>query len=173
LLITADEHNGLSLLMRYLGSRYVQHVNYVSRRTGTLWEGRFRSSLIDTERYLLACYRYIELNPVRARMVQRPGDYSWSSYRRHAEGHRDDLIQDHAVYIALGMTESERAMAYRALLGRPLSGELVDEISASVNGGLVLGDERFKDEVERVAARRVRPGRSGRPKKAAMCDAGI
>ena len=112
LLATPEDDEGLSHMMRYLGSRYVQYVNYVYRRSGTLWEGRFKSSLIDSDRYLLACYRYIELNPVCAGMAVAPADYKWSSYGAHALGRTDDLLRDHSCYLALGVNGEERQQAY-------------------------------------------------------------
>lgn len=165
LLVSPAGEEALSLLMRYLGSRYVQYVNCVYQRTGTLWEGRFKSSLIDSARYLLTCYRYIELNPVRARMAASPTDYPWSSYRYHAEGCVNEVIQDHRLYLELGATQIERQLAYRELFRHQLDDKELAEIRTSVNGGLVLGEERFKDEIEGVVARRVRPGRGGRPRK--------
>ena len=115
LLTTPADDESLPSMMRYLGSRYVQYVNYTYKRSGTLWEGRYKSSLIDSERYLLTCYRYIELNPVRAGMVKGAGDYKWSSYAAHALGQANELIQDHSCYLALGQTEETRRTAYQAL----------------------------------------------------------
>jgi len=165
LLVSPGTEDGLSLMMRYVGSRYVQYVNYVYDRTGTLWEGRFRSSLIESERYLLTCYRYIESSPVRARIVGSPGQYPWSSYAHHAAGREDRVVRDHPIYVALGTTPYERQRAYRELFRQPLDSEELEEIRASVNEGLVLGGDRFKDAIERAAARRVRPGNGGRPRK--------
>ncbi len=165
LLVSPAGEDALSLMMRYLGSRYVQYVNHAYRRTGTLWEGRFKSSLIDSERYLLTCYRYIELNPVRARMVASPSDYRWSSYGYHAEGREDPMIQDHRLFLELGTSNPQRQHAYRELFCHHLDDKDLAQIRTSVNGGLVLGEERFKDEIEGMVARRVRPGQSGRPRK--------
>jgi putative transposase len=165
LLATPKDDAGLSRMMRYLGSRYVQYVNYVYRRSGTLWEGRFKSSLIDSDRYLLTCYRYIELNPVRAGMVVAPIDYKWSSYGAHAFGRLDDLLQDHACYLALGENGEARQEAYRELFRHHVDEVSLKAIRESVNSGFALGDERFKDQVEAVLARSVRAGKPGRPKK--------
>lgn len=162
LLLTPANEDGLSKLMRYLGSRYVQYVNFVYRRRGTLWEGRFKSSMIDAESYLLRCYRYIELNPVRAEMVRRPEDYCWSSYAYHALGKTDPLIADHPLYQALGVTEEARRMAYRELFRHELDQDTLVEIRDSLNQGLALGVERFKDEIEAVVARSARAGKPGR-----------
>ena len=113
---------------RGLGSRYVQYVNYTYKRSGTLWEGRYKSSLIDSERYLLTCYRYIELNPVRAGMVKGAGDYKWSSYATHALGQTNELIQDHSCYLALGATEESRRTAYQALFRHQVDEETLTGI---------------------------------------------
>ena len=162
LLVTPASEDGLSRLMRYLGSRYVQYVNFVYKRRGTLWEGRFRSSLTQSEDYVLACYRYIELNPVRANMVEQPQDYRWTSYAHHALGQPDDLIDDHPLYLALGETAETRREAYRALFRYQLDDADITEIRDSLNKGLAVGAERFKDQIETVLARSVRPGQAGR-----------
>ncbi len=164
LLLTPANEEGLSKLMRYLGSRYVQYVNYVYRRRGTLWDGRFKSCMVDAESYLLRCYRYIELNPVRASMVERPEDYRWSSYACHAHGKADALIQYHPLYQALGTTDEMRQQAYRELFQYELDRDALTEIRGSLNKGLALGAERFKDEVEAAVARSVRAGKPGRRK---------
>lgn len=172
LLATPGDDEGPSHMMRYLGSRYVQHVNYVYRRSGTLWEGRFKSSLIDSNRFLLTCYRYIELNPARAGMVAAPADYKWSSYGAHAHGRPDDLLRDHSCYLALGVNSEERQQAYRELFRHPVDDVSLKAIRESVNSGLALGGERFKDQIETVLTRSVRAGKPGRPKKKGV-DAGI
>ena len=166
LLVTPDTADALSLMMRSLGSRYVQYVNHVHRRTGTLWEGRFRSSVIDSKRYLLTCYRYIELDPIRLGLVTDPGNYPWSSYDCHALGVANAMVRDHPIYLGLGATREERARAYRELFRRPIDEREIAEIRTSWKTGLVLGGDTFKDEIERVVARPVRLGKSGRPSKA-------
>jgi putative transposase len=165
LLMTPRQSDSLAKVMQSIGRRYVQYINTTYQRTGTLWEGRYRASLVEAGEYLLACYRYIELNPVRAGMVQDPVEYSWSSYRRHALGQSDSVITDHALYLALGSTARERCMAYRVLAQDHLHASLLQEIRATLHQGRVLGTERFKDAIETVVARRVRPGRAGRPRK--------
>jgi putative transposase len=161
LLVTPANEDGLSRPMRFLGSRYVQYVNFVYRRRGTLWEGRFKSSLVDQEQYLLTCYRYIELNPVRANMVGQPQDYRWSSYASHALGKPDDLIDDHPLYLVLGNAAEKRSAAYRALFRYQLDEAAVMEIRESLNKGLAVGAERFKDQIDGAVARSVRPGQAG------------
>lgn len=151
--------------MRYLGSRYVQYVNHVYRRSGTLWEGRYKSSLIDSEGYLLTCYRYIELNPVRAGMEEDASRYRWSSYGAHALGQPDELIHDHSCYIALGATDETRQAAYRELFHHQVDETSLKAIREAVNSGAALGSERFKDEIEATLARSVRLGTPGRPRK--------
>src|SRR5210317_680022 len=105
LLITPERKDSAALLMKHLGQRYVQYINRTYKRSGTLWEGRFRSCLAQSEGYALACYRYIELNPVRANMVSHPRNYPWSSYRINAEGKKNDLIVPNEQYLRLGRTD--------------------------------------------------------------------
>ena len=165
LLISADGAEAPGAMMKALGQRYVQYVNRVYRRSGSLWEGRFRSCPIQEEAYLLACQRYIELNPVRAGMVEHPADYPWSSYRANGEGEANPLIQAHGLYSALGQDASRRQPAYRELFRHELEPGLVDQIRRATNGNFVLGNERFAKEVEAVVGRRASPGKSGRPRK--------
>ncbi len=169
LLATPTTADGISRLMQSLGRRYVQYFNKAFSRTGTLWEGRYRSSLVGSENYLLACYRYIELNPVRAGMVEQPQDYPWSSYRCNAHGLPTRLCTPHPQYLALGTDQDERLSVYRRQFDPVRDGDLVSEISAAVNKGIAFGSEQFKDEIERAYTRRVRPGRAGRRKRAEMC----
>ena len=165
LLVTPETDESLSSMMRYLGSRYVQYVNHVYRRSGTLWEGRYKSSLIDSEGYLLTCYRYIELNPVRAGMVKDASGYRWSSYGAHALGQADELIRDHPCYLALGVTDENRIAVYKELFRHQMDGASLKAIREAVNSGTALGSERFKDEIEATLARSVRLGTPGRPRK--------
>jgi putative transposase len=164
LLLTPVRQDGASLLMKHLGQRYVQYINKTYRRSGTLWEGRFRSSIVQEQGYLLRCYRYIELNPVRAGMVKHPRDYRWSSYPANAEGKPSRLLRPHEEYWALGRQDSERLAAYQALFRSELDPKEVQEIRTAVNGGFALGNARFKAEVAAMLGRRVEPGLSGRPK---------
>ena len=168
LLLTPVQAESASLLMKHLGQRYVQYVNRTYRRSGTMWEGRFRSSIVEDEGYLLRCHRYIELNPVRAGMVTHPRDYRWSSYRSNGEGRLLPLLTPHENYLALGSTKGERLAAYRALFRGELSSEEVTEIRSATNGGFVLGGDRFKAEVAAMLGRRVDRGRSGRPKNGGL-----
>ena len=165
LLASAERPYDLSYMMQHLGRRFVRYVNHVYRRSGTLWEGRFKASLVDTEAYFLRCSRYIECNPVRARMVMHPGDYRWSSYRAHALGAPDKLVSSHEQYERLGQDAAERQGAYRELCRSELDPKEIGEIRDTVNQGWPLGSERFKDEIERALQRAARPPKRGRPTK--------
>ena len=163
LLLTPGRPDGASLLMKYLGQRYVQYVNRVYDRSGTLWEGRFRSSIVQAETYLLRCQRYIELNPVRAGMVDTPGAYRWSSFSANALRHRSALVTPHPLFLVLGTHESSRRAAYLELFRNELEPGELEEIRTSANAGYALGNERFRKEIEIALGRRAGPGRSGRP----------
>jgi REP-associated tyrosine transposase len=165
LLATPSRADSLPRMMQSLGRRYVRYINAAHRRSGTLWEGRYRAAPIDGEAYFLACCRYIELNPVRAGMVRRPRDYRWSSYRAHALGGADALVADHPLYRALGRTAGERQAAYRALFRGGLDEAFVAALRHATNGGWALGDERFKREIAAALGRRVAPLPLGRPAK--------
>ena len=147
LLVTPSSDDGVSRLMRHIGRHYVQPFNFKYARTGPLFEGRFKSTLVQNADYLLQCIRYIELNPVRAGMTKDPGNYIWSSYRAHAFGKGVRLWTPHEEYLLLGSTESERAAQYRLLVSRTLPAEVVQKIRHCVNTGLVLGTESFREQV--------------------------
>lgn len=166
LLISADSAESSGVLMKALGQRYVQYVNRTYRRSGTLWEGRFRSCLTQEDSYLLACQRYIELNPVRANMVQHPAEYRWSSYRGNAQAEPDSQLCPHALYLALGQDNASRAAAYRELFRYELEPGLVDDIRRATNGNYALGNANFAGQIAAALGRRVTPGKSGRPGKA-------
>lgn len=163
LLVTPEHEHSASLLMKNLGQQYVQHVNRRYQRTGTLWEGRFRSCLIESQAYLLACYRYVELNPVRANMVEHPRQYPWSSFRVNAAGAKSDLITPHAEYMSLGGTDSSRRAAYRRLFATEMAPGLITAIRQSTNGNYALGGERFSRRLANRLGRRVTPAQAGRP----------
>ena len=130
---------GIGKVMQAVGRRYVQYFNRKQQRTGGLWEGRYRATLIDTDRYLLACYRYVELNPVRAGLVVHPAHYPWSSYRSNALGRLDPLVTMHDRFAALGDDARSRQAAYRALFGTALDEQTMAEIRAATNKAWVLG----------------------------------
>jgi putative transposase len=138
LLLTPTESDSAS-------QRYVQYVNRIYRRSGTLWEGRFKSSLVQTESYFLKCQRYIELNPVRAGMTARPRDYPWSSYRANGELCASRFLTPHECYVALGETAERRSAAYRQLFQSELDERELQEIRAAAHGGFALGDREFTD----------------------------
>ncbi len=163
LLLTPEQEDSAGLLMKHLGQRYVQYVNRCYRRSGTLWEGRFKSCLTQSEEYVLTCHRYIELNPMRAGMVPHPKDYPWSSYRANGEGQANPLLTPHPEYLRLGSNESDRRNTYRNLFKAHLDPEQLDEIRKATNGNYALGDERFQEEIQRMLNRRATPGKSGRP----------
>ena len=165
LLLTAAAPDGVGGMMKALGQRYVQYVNRTYRRSGTLWEGRFRSCLLQEDNYVLACYRYIELNPVRAAMVAHPADYRWSSYRSNAQGEAHQFLRQQGLYLALGGDTAERAEEYRELFRYELDPGLVAQIRGATNGNFALGNERFLDEISAALGRRVVPGKSGRPRQ--------
>ena len=150
--------------MKHLGQRYVQYINRTYRRSGTLWEGRFRSCLMQSEDYVLACYPYIELNPVRAGMVTKPQDYRWSSYHRNGLGNGNPIITPHDEYRRLGATDEVRHAAYRTLFRDHLDAALVAEIRQSTNGNFVLGGKRFQEQIAAALGRRVAPAEAGRPR---------
>ena len=170
LLCTPQHENSAAQLMKNLGQRYVQYINRTYRRSGTLWEGRFKSCLAQSEAYVITCYRYIELNPVRANMVHHPGDYRWSSYRANAEGRQDPVLTPHSLYLRLGQNEAQRKAAYRGLFEVDLDPYQITAIRNATNGNYALGDGRFQEEIEKMLRRRVMPGKSGRPAKRTTSD---
>jgi putative transposase len=164
LLLSASTPDGAGALMKALGQRYVQYINRTHRRSGTLWEGRFRSCLTQEESYLLACQRYIELNPVRAGMADHAAEFRWSSYRANAQGEPDAVIEPHPLYLALGATAATRQAAYRELFRYELDPGAVDAIRQATNGNYArLGDERFGAEIGAMLGRRAVRGKAGRP----------
>jgi putative transposase len=157
LLVTPHEENSLSKAMQMIGRHYVQYFNYCYRRTGTLWEGRYKASLIDSENYLFCCMRYIELNPVRAGMVFHPSDYPWSSYRFNALGDHNDLLIMHEEYRRLGQTDDARQSAYRSLFAGHMDDVTINTIREATNKAWVLGSDRFKQRIAAQIDRRVEP----------------
>ncbi len=155
LLVTPETETGVSKMMQTLGRHYVRYFNYTYKRTGTLWEGRFKSCIVDEENYLLVCQRYIELNPVRAGMAALPGDYVWSSYQANGLGKPMKLWTPHRVFCELGATTDQRATAYCELFRGQLDASLLHQIRQATNQSMALGSDRFKQEVERMSGRRV------------------
>ncbi len=163
-LVTPLAENSIPKMMQALGRRYVYYMNKAYKRTGTLWEGRYKSSLIDSDAYLLTCMRYIELNPVRAGMVSHPADYKWSSYQANARGNEEQLVKVHPLYQQLGHEDKARQEAYRELFRSHIDDEMLHEIRHALNHEVVLGRSYFKDKVEAMTQRQVRLGKPGRPR---------
>jgi len=153
LLLTPATAEGCALLMKQTSQLQAQYMNRTYQRTGALWEGRYRSSVVQSEQYLLTCYRYIELNPVRAGLVQRPHEYLWSSYRANAMSAASALVTPHGEYVRLGATEAERKHAYAELVASGIEDTALSDIRLSVNSGQALGDRAFQRGLSRV-----RPG---------------
>ncbi|MDQ6968295.1 MAG: transposase [Mariprofundaceae bacterium] len=165
LLMTPESKDGIGKVMQSIGRYYVQYFNYQYKRTGTLWEGRYKATLLDSENYLLTCYRYIEMNPVRAAMVDHPSEYPWSSYRCNAVGELNNLITAHELYLALGDNQQERGKFYRGLFDSQIEARELNEIRDATNKSWVLGTSRFKDRIEALTARQVAPKGKGGDRK--------
>ena len=165
LLITPQKEDGLGKVMQMLGRYYVQYYNYTYQRTGTLWEGRYKATLIDSEAYLLTCMRYIELNPVRANMVGHPSDYPWSSYLYNALGNANELVSPHLEYLRLGKTYEARQAAYRQLFKYRIAESRMDEIREATNKAWALGNDRFKKGIQKQLDRSVEPSARGGDRK--------
>lgn len=163
LLCTPDRDGAVSLLMQSVGRRYVQYFNSKYQRSGTLWEGRYKSCLVQTEKYLIEVYRYIEMNPVRAEMVKDPGEYVWSSYQVNALGKKSSLCTPHSEYLRLGRTKNKRMESYRSLFAHHIEDDLLNEIRLNANKGMAIGHDRFKEEIEKLTGRRLKPKKVGRP----------
>ena len=165
LLITPHKKDSISKVIQMLGRYYVQYFNYTYQRTGTLWEGRYKATLIDSEHYALGCYRYIELNPVRAEMVNHPADYPWSSYKFNALGDENSLVVPHELYSRLGKTLQERCKTYRALFDVDVPQKTVEEIREATNKSWILGSDYFKDMIEDRINRPMTPRKRGGDRK--------
>ena len=170
LLITPQRSDGPAKLMQSLGRRYVQYINHAYRRSGSLWEGRYKSSAVQAECYLFACMRYIELNPVRAGMVSDPAQYRWSSYRHNGLGQADERLVAHPLYqsLGLGRDAEDRRASYRALFRAELDDDPIGDIRLALAQSQPLGDDRFAERicarvgVRRATAKRGRPPGEGR-----------
>lgn len=164
LLVTPKVAGAASATMQDLGRRYVRNVNSIHGRTGTLWEGRFKSSLVDTERYLFTCHRYIELNPVRAGIVRTPAEYPWSSHAYYAAGTPNRLVTPNSLYATLGASPDARMAAFRAMFEDAVAEADIARLRVAVNKGWAVGTDAFLDLMERSLGRSIRPPRRGRPK---------
>lgn len=165
LLVSAESAGAVSRMMQAVGRRYVRAFNARHGRTGTLWEGRYKSCLVDTDRHLLACLRYIELNPLRAAMVAQPWDYRWSSVHGHLGLRVDARLTPHAGYLALGRDAGEREMAYRRVLMEALSDDVLADIRSHMQQERALGSPAFRSMVERALNRPVEVRPQGRPRR--------
>ena len=150
ILMSAENTKNISKLSQALGRKYVPYFNHKYGKSGTLWEGRFKASSIDSEPYLLACYRYIELNPVRAGMVTESIDYAWSSYHSNANGDTDITITPHPIYLRLGKTKAQRQSEYKSLFSHDLSDSLISQIQQTTQTGTPLGSDKFRNEIEEL-----------------------
>ncbi len=162
LLATPDSPQSMPRAMQDMGRTYVRYFNDKYGRTGTLWEGRYRAAIVDDEHYLLTCMRYIELNPVRARMVEHPSEFQWSSFACNAMGSRDPLVTPHALYLALGASAALRRRAYGEATGMSIPQEELDRIRDATRFGWALGGSDFCARVDRLTRRATRQA-LGRP----------
>jgi putative transposase len=163
LLATPETAEGIPQMMQAIGRRYVRYFNQRQGRTGTLWEGRYKSTLIQSERYLLACMAYIDLNPVRAALVSNPGDYPWSSHGHYVGRRHDRLITPHALYWALGNTPFARDAAYGELVRSGITAQQQQALTESALRGWALGEANYVAELQKRTARRVSKRHAGRP----------
>lgn len=168
LLATPQFEDSIAKVFQSVGRKYVQYFNHTYKRSGTLWEGRYRATVVDTEQYLLKVMCYIELNPVRANMSAHPADYPWSSYLHNAEGKsgiNDDWLVPHDEYLRLGKDAVERLTAYQALFKAALADDDLKQIRESAHKGWALGSQRFIEEIEMLGKRQAVSKGIGRPKK--------
>jgi putative transposase len=165
LLLTPSDETGLGQMMQWIGRYYVPYFNQKYSRSGTLWNGRYKTSLIDADAYFMLCSRYIELNPVRNGLVSRAEDYPWSSYCHHAGIRPDGLVTDHAKVWELGNTPFQREAAYTALAESPLTAEEITLINKTLLKGWPLGSAQFQSALQHKMKRQVLPAKRGRPFK--------
>ena len=164
LLLTPKRAETVPKLIISLGRRYVQYINRTYRRTGTLWDSRYKSSLVQAETYLLIAHRYIELNPVRAAMVDDPAHYRWTSYRANALGQADRRLTPHPLYLALAAADKDRQAAYRTLFRSHLDQAAINDIRLALNQNQPLGNERFLARIEKMTGIRREARPRGRPR---------
>jgi putative transposase len=163
LLLTPSTQEGLSKMMQSIGRSYVLRFNKRQGRSGTLFEGRFRSALVQSERYLLACMAYIDLNPVRAQMVAQAQDFAWSSYAHYSGGLSDRLITPHPHFFNLGNTPFSRERAYQELVQAGLTTQQQAQITQTLLKNHALGDDEFVLSLEKQTEKRLRVSKAGRP----------
>ena len=165
LLVTPESKDSISRTIQHVGRHYVSYVNRKYGKSGTLWEGRHKGCTLASDGYFLRCMRYIEMNPVRAHMVERPEQYPWSSFKSNASGKSDELITHHKSYAELSATDQLRGEAYRALFDTVMVPEEIDEIRSAVQTGTPLGNDRFRAQIEQTLNCSVGQARRGRPRK--------
>lgn len=163
LLLTPLTDKSISQLFQALGRLYVSYVNKTYRRSGTLWEGRHKGNIIETQSYFMACMQYIELNPVRANMVNHPGDYLWSSYLANAQGQSNVILTPHNEYLSLAEDQAERLKKYRSLLASKMPLQILTDFSVGIQSGTPLGNQKFIDKIEKTLKRKVGYMKQGRP----------
>jgi putative transposase len=164
ILATPGNTDSISRTTQSIGRNYVQYFNESYDGSGTIWEGRYRATVIESKQYLLACSRYIEMNPVRNNLVRSPRDYRWSSYAHNALGKHDEMISPHREYLALGSDARSRAAAYRAMFKPKLCNEAVQQITDATLKGWVLGSRKFAQKIEKLSGRRATQLPKGRPR---------
>jgi putative transposase len=164
LLVTPTAKESAARTMHLVGSRYVRYFNHRYARSGSLWQGRYRSTIVDTEAYFLTCMRYIELNPVRAGLVSQPKDYRWSGYQHNGEGWPDRVITEHPAYALMGNSTTKRRRAYQVLFDAPLEPSVCETIRTSTNQGWPLGKDKYREVIESSTKRRCNPLPLGRPR---------
>jgi len=164
ILTTPKNTNSISLMMQYLGRQYVPYINYKYGTSGSIWEGRYKANMIQEDDYLLSCMRYIELNPVRANMVKSPGAYQWSSYHANGLGKVNALVQSHYLYHSLGKTLKKRLNTYTSLFKAHFDKEEIDSIRSSCQSGTPLGNDSFKQKIEKKLKCKTGQLRRGRPR---------
>ena len=164
-LATPGNKDSVSRVVQSIGRNYVQYFNECYDGIGTLWEGRYRATVVDPRHYLLTCSRYIELNPVRNQLVDKPQDYPWSSYAHNALAQTDEMISAAGEYQKLGNTERECAREYKKMFRQKMSVEQAQEITDATLKGWVLGDSKFAKKIEKLSGRRAAQLPKGRPKK--------
>jgi len=165
LLLTPNSADGLPKMMQAVGRKYVRYFNDTHQRSGTLWEGRYKSALVQTERYLMACMVYLDLNPVRAGIVARPQDFVWSSHAHYAGIRNDRLVTPHALVWELGNTPFDRESRYRVLVQSGVTDEQRVTLGQAVTNGWVVGDQRFVAQLQAQTVRRLSRAHPGRPPK--------
>jgi len=164
-LVTPSDVLGVTRMMQFVGRHYVPFIHAKYGSSGTLWEGRYKASMVHADTYLFYCMRYIELNPLRANMVKAPSHYRWSSYRANAQDKDDPLITPHALYTALGRDRETRTEQYRAMFKTVVDDAALSDIRAAWQTGTPLGNELFRNKVERKLGCKVGQAKRGRPKK--------